>query len=489
MLFAYCLLLTLLHSLWQAGAQALLYATATKTILQKTCAAAKRNLLLLQVGIQIVLSTITFLLYYTQPSGQVASALQSYADMGSALKPYLFAAAPWLVSLYFVWLGIKMTNLVMAWRQFGTLYKTGLQKPDIDLKLFTKVTAHHMGIKKNVQVWLSNNVHTPITFGHFKPIILLPVALVNQISMQQAEALIVHELTHIKVHDYLLNWLLAIAETIFFFNPFVNYLCNQAKLEREKYCDTNVLHFGKHPVAYAETLLLAAKLQQENIRWQLAAVGNKKQLLRRIVFFTSDAPLHTKKSKLGMALVPLLLVAGIFMAALVMSVSNNHQKQAAFASIAPISILLPNGNTTNNMASVVSTAAQENAIVVDAMAKASVPVITAPPVMPKKQPTVVADNIIGPSLETSEFPADIAITNVNGSVQNVSFTSAPLTREVIIEEENPSTGAKTLQIYVLTLKNGNWELTPKWMATSRIVAVDTGMLKLDTLQIRFTKAQ
>ncbi|MBK6635063.1 MAG: M48 family metalloprotease [Chitinophagaceae bacterium] len=58
-------------------------------------------------------------------------------------------------------------------------------------------------------------------FWFFKPVILLPVALVNNISTQQAETLILHELAHIRTNDYLLNWFLLTAETLFFLILFV----------------------------------------------------------------------------------------------------------------------------------------------------------------------------------------------------------------------------------------------------------------------------
>jgi len=179
-----------------------------------------------------------------------------------------------------------------------------LEKPGIDLKLFTKVKAHHLGIKRKITLWLSNSISTPVTFGFFKPVILLPVTLVNQISAQQAETLILHELSHIKVNDYLLNWFLLAAENIFFFNPFVLAFCKKIKLEREKYCDSNVLAFNYPVMLYAETLLQAERIKQLMPAFQLAAVNSKKQLLHRIQFFTAeDNSGYKKRSNLFAGLI------------------------------------------------------------------------------------------------------------------------------------------------------------------------------------------
>jgi beta-lactamase regulating signal transducer with metallopeptidase domain len=486
MLFTYCLLMTLLHSLWQAGIQALLYATAVKTILHTTSAVAKRNLLLLQIGMQVVISVITFFLYYMQPDGQLQAFVQYYTAIGAPLKPYLYSVAPWLIGCYFIWLAAKTIHLVMAWRRFAALYKTGLQMAPIDLRLFTKVTADRIGIKKKVQIWLSNNINTPVTFGHIKPIILLPVALVNQVSLQQAEALVIHELTHIKVNDYLLNWLLSFAETIYCFNPAIRYLSKQAQLEREKYCDTNVLHFGKHPVVYAETLLLAAQMQQENIRWQMAAVSNKQQLLKRILFFTGDEATQTKGTGMGKVLAPLLLALAFFVTTALVGVLYNGEtlsgKKQSLAAVYPAVNLLPMYNPNDIL------------IVDDAeapMAIAELPqrnplkssaLINKQPISPKpdtKELTNLTEDMVGPTLV---YPVGL---------QNVSFIEGELEKEFMVEEEMPGTGVKTIKIFVMHLKNGNWVLEPKWMATSRTISIDTALLRLDSLriQVRRTSTQ
>lgn len=479
MLFTYCLLMTLLHSLWQAGIQALLYATAVKTILHQTSAAGKRNLLLLQIATQILISAVTFTLYYLQPDGELQNFVQYYASIGAPLKPYLYSAAPWLIGFYFIWLAGKTIKLLMAWHRFAVQYKTGLQLAPIDLRLFTKVTADHIGIKKKVQIWLSHNINTPVTFGHFKPVILLPVALVNRISIQQAEALVIHELTHIKVNDYLLNWLLSFAETIYCFNPAIHYLSKQAQLEREKYCDSNVLQFGKHPVAYAETLLLAAQMQQERIRWQMAAVSNKQQLLKRILFFTGDKASSSSSKGRDRILTPLLLTLAFFITTTLVAIlynkpqSANQQSRTAWQ---PKVEFLPMGSTaneTNNLHSMEAPVAMMEL-------PQRIPVRAVP--LPQKQLNRTDDSINEPDLLTEDV-AGATLVYPEG-VQTVSFNDGALEKEIMIEEENPSNGVKTIKVFVMRFKNGNWVLEPKWMASSRTFAIDTALLKLDSLRIQ-----
>jgi beta-lactamase regulating signal transducer with metallopeptidase domain len=462
LLIAYSLLMSLLHSLWQAGAILLLYWAIKKTILEQGTPTGRRNLLVLATAIQIILSSITFLFYYLQPANNPLF-LQKWGQF-IAPNSLLHTVAPWLMAAYITVLGIKITTLFLSWQQFKKMYKMGLQKPSVDLKVFATVTAHQLGIKKKVQLWLSNTINTPVTFGFLKPIILLPAALVNQLSLQQAEALIVHELTHIKVNDYLLNWFLSAAEGIFFFNPFVLQLCSHAKLEREKNCDINVLHFGSNALLYAETLLVAAKMQREKLHWQLAAVGIKKQLLQRIHFFTADNIYTHNKKRFTLAAVPLLAIAFISFLC-VLSVLPVQQKRNT-AATGPF--FKAGASSIENQVFALPAAplppVKERSVAKTASRKTKVKTIVNKPIVIEEMP-----------LEISDMDA------LPENIQSVAFNNGALEKEVIIEEQGSGNRLSSIAVYALKYKNGQWVLTPKWKATSRKMLVDTGLLKKDLL--------
>ena len=82
------------------------------------------------------------------------------------------------------------------------------------------------------------------------------------------------------------------------------------------------------------------------------------------------------------------------------------------------------------------------------------------------------EDLVGPALV---LPA---------GVQAVAFNEGELEKEIMVEEENPVTGIKTIKIFVLQFKNGNWTLEPKLMATSRTISIDTALLRLDSLRIQ-----
>ena len=290
--FSYSFCMAMLHSFWQAALLVLLYITVDKIVHKNNAPLAKRNFLYSALAAQLVLFSLTFSIYYfdARGLGNFAAIMQDITTTVGAERLQLIT--PWIFGVYIFIIIYRLVKALFGWQQFKQQYKSGLVRPGVELKLFTELKAYHFGIRRKVKLWLSTAVHTPVTFGYFKPIILLPVSLLNNISTEQAETLILHELTHIRTNDYLLNWFLVVAETIFFFNPFISSLCKQIRLEREKNCDMHVMSFAYSPALYAETLLQAERMKQLVPDFQLAAVNTKKQLLQRIQFFTHEKVLN-----------------------------------------------------------------------------------------------------------------------------------------------------------------------------------------------------
>jgi hypothetical protein len=129
-----------------------------------------------------------------------------------------------------------------------------------------------MGIRASVGIYLSSLVDVPVTLGFLKPVILLPVVMVTHLRTEQIEAILVHELAHIRRKDYLLNLVVSVMELLFFFNPFTRMLIGRLKKEREHCCDDQVLEFRYDPHAYVSALLSLAR-QHGQGGLALAAIG------------------------------------------------------------------------------------------------------------------------------------------------------------------------------------------------------------------------
>lgn len=136
---------------------------------------------------------------------------------------------------------------------------------------------------KKVALYFSAHVNIPLTIGYFKPIIIFPVALINNLDNEQVEAILLHELAHIKRHDYLLNIVQCVMETILCFNPFVWLISKTIRQEREYCCDDMVMDAEYNNFTYSKALYIIARQNSQSYALAMASAGSKKYpLLNRI---------------------------------------------------------------------------------------------------------------------------------------------------------------------------------------------------------------
>jgi|GEM_PF-2408294 beta-lactamase regulating signal transducer with metallopeptidase domain len=181
-------------------------------------------------------------------------------------------------SVYLLILSGLLIRYLYHYRQSRQLTRHGLSKLPSELRVFVSAMSSRMGIRPTVSAWFSSKVDVPLTLGHLKPVILLPVAMVNHLTPQQVEAILVHELAHIRRHDYLLHLAVTALEGFFFFNPFARLLIRQVKKERENCCDDLVLQFRYDRHSYVSALLSLATRSQKVPR-AIAATGDGDLLL------------------------------------------------------------------------------------------------------------------------------------------------------------------------------------------------------------------
>lgn len=295
----------LLNSLWQMTLLWLVYMGLTmngKKLLSRQRHAIA--LLSLAGGSLWFLITLVVNLYKAASGPQVITV---YAENASVLAtgsiPGLIAhwfepALPFLSLAYLLAAAFLFVRFYFQYRHTQQLFTTGLQKADPEWRIFLQQAVQQMSIKKKVQIWLSSMVDTPVTFGIFKPVILLPIAAVNHLSLKQAEAIILHELNHIRRNDYLINLLIACVDVILFFNPFARLLTNIIRKERENCCDDLVLQFCYEPQSYARALLTLEQNRIDTGALAVAATGKDKYfLLNRVKRILGNEPVSNPFSQ------------------------------------------------------------------------------------------------------------------------------------------------------------------------------------------------
>ena len=192
---------------------------------------------------------------------------------------------PYASAIYLFLLIIPVANFIRNYRYVSQIRRQGLVKADADLRIFVQRLSERMGIGRKVKLWLSTRVQTPVTIGFIRPVILLPIAAVSQLDTAQVEAILLHELAHIRRHDYLLNFLVRLIQTLLYFNPFVRAFARIIESEREKSCDEMVIQFQYNAHQYASALLeLERAAVPASPVLAVAAAGTRRgqQLLGRV---------------------------------------------------------------------------------------------------------------------------------------------------------------------------------------------------------------
>lgn len=198
------------------------------------------------------------------------------------------------------------------------------------LQHYLDTARKHSGVRRKVTLWLSRHITVPGTIGFLKPIILMPVAALNQLSQEQLEAIILHELSHIRRNDYILNLLLSIVEVFLFFNPFIYLWMKVIRRERENCCDDFVLQRSYDSVSYAEALMQLASLKPVTHSLSMGAVSGNHQLLHRIIRITGgQLKMHHYRNKLmAMVCTMGILIACSYLAFRGKSTKSQEQKLA-----------------------------------------------------------------------------------------------------------------------------------------------------------------
>ncbi|PJJ83650.1 M56 family metallopeptidase [Mucilaginibacter auburnensis] len=197
-------------------------------------------------------------------------------------KYYLTIAGymPYVTVLYVVGLVFNTLKLAFAW---NNIYQIRKYVTQTEFSQSIRRLSAQLNIKTKVEAAFSEWVDVPCVTGFLKPIILLPVSLSCYLNTEEVEAILLHELAHVKRNDYLHNFIQQVISVMLFFNPFARLICKVISEEREHSCDDLVIETTSRPFIYAQTLLKLEENKQYQWQLALAATGKRKfELLNRI---------------------------------------------------------------------------------------------------------------------------------------------------------------------------------------------------------------
>jgi hypothetical protein len=147
-----------------------------------------------------------------------------------------------------------------------------------------------MHVSRRVRLLPTDRVDSPSVIGWLRPVILAPVGVLSGLAPAQVEALLAHELAHIRRHDYLVNVLQGIAESLLFYHPAVWWISNQIRAEREHCCDDLAVAASGDVLVYARALAELESMRPAHFKAVLSA--NDGSLLRRIQRLADPVAAH-----------------------------------------------------------------------------------------------------------------------------------------------------------------------------------------------------
>ena len=312
---------TLLHSAWQIALVTLALFVCLR-IVRDGHARARYLLCVTALGISLLLPVMTFIQlsrggessFRTTESGSTVSVENTAGDISIAefpnesgqkgrngiraiddhhwlvrnsawLAENLSKAAPTAVVLWLLGVAFFTIRLGGGLAQLRAYRSQGISSVEPDwLDAFSELCSR-LGISKKVSIFQSTTVNTPIAIGVFRPIILVPAALFLQISPNELETIIAHELVHIRRYDPLVNILQCTVETLLFFHPGVWWISGQTRREREFVADAMVIEiFENSRVTYAKALanLEEIRLRSDNNMPRYATAANGGNFMQRI---------------------------------------------------------------------------------------------------------------------------------------------------------------------------------------------------------------
>jgi beta-lactamase regulating signal transducer with metallopeptidase domain len=286
---AEALTFTLLHSLWQ-GLVILLLLKSGLALIPQQRSVLRYGTTAVSLVILLATTILTFFVIYdpvvVKPgaSAAVVFAGSQNATINEPVTTQLSAAiAQYRDYILLAWaIGCAFFMMRLS---AGYLYLQNIKRTSVPVlnewKGRIEILSRKLRLTTTVVLAESARVYTPLVIGFVKPFIVLPAGLISGLNAEQVEAILMHELMHIRRNDFLLNLFQSLLEALLFFNPFVWMISSILRTEREHCCDDAVIINGANTKAYVKALA-ALEESRSTSTLALSFAGNKNQLLERI---------------------------------------------------------------------------------------------------------------------------------------------------------------------------------------------------------------
>jgi len=320
---------TLVHAVWQGFALVLPVAVLLH-VLRSQSSALRYRVSVAGLLAQVLASVATFGWLY-KPVATVSAVMTTGAAMQTLpvgwhnlpqtlpwpvqVQQFLAAHLGEFVLLYLIGVAVFALRLAGGWLYLQRLSRTATVPASKQIVILTESLRGAMQLGPVVRVFESVWVAVPMVVGVLKPVLLLPMGLATNLSIREVEAVLAHELAHVKRHDYAVNLLQSVVEVLYFFHPALWWLSARVREEREHCCDDlSVQTIGGDGLTLAQALAHVEELRLTQLTSPALAMalGSKRQLLLhrvRRMLGVPTRPYISNGSLAGLTLATLVLLS------------------------------------------------------------------------------------------------------------------------------------------------------------------------------------
>lgn len=224
-------------------------------------------------------------------------------------------AAPFAVGAWLFGVGAMAARYALLWRGVRRLERLDAEPPPAWIAALLDSVRRRMGVSREVRLHVSPRVEVPMVFGWARVVLLLPAAIALKLSAQELEAILSHELAHVRRGDWLANLLRVFASILLFHHPAVWWIGGRIAVEREFCCDDLAARASGGAVPYLRALLRLEELRAAGEASALALAATGGDLVSRARRLVGEpAAQGSSASALAMALLASLAAAWLALA-------------------------------------------------------------------------------------------------------------------------------------------------------------------------------
>jgi len=264
---------TLVHFLWQGLSIAVLYAAARRSVMRASSPNARYLLACAALAAMMAAPLVTWesmrpsdarpdAAYRIQSAPPAPSSAAAHAAATTLPASVLAAVSgvqparflPWVVMVWLAGALVFWVRLAGGWVVAARMRSMLVRGAPPEWQETLRQLGARIGLSRPVRLLVSALVQVPAVVGWLRPVVLVPVGALGGLPARHLEALLLHELAHIRRHDYLVNILQNVAEALLFYHPAVWWVSGHIRAERELCCDDVAVSVSGDALTYARAL-------------------------------------------------------------------------------------------------------------------------------------------------------------------------------------------------------------------------------------------